>query len=321
MNNCVEITLDEVLSFLKEHDNYTILTHASPDGDTIGSGYALCSVLRMMGKKANVKNPDEIPDKFSYFKDEIEHIDFEEQTIISVDIADEALLGRLKDEYSGRIQLAIDHHVSNTHFAERLYLDVSASAVCECIFDVVKGLGYSITVNIANALYTGIATDSGCFKYSNTTPKTHIIAAELVSLGIDFALINRLMFDTKSKSQLEIEKMAMASAEFAFDDRCIILTATKQMIEESGCSEQDMEGLAPIARCVEGVLVAVVIKEKEEGTFKVSLRTYPPVDASEICKNFGGGGHKAAAGCTLKGEVEDVKSAVKSVIGKALEQV
>lgn len=314
---CKELNLEQLCLYLKEHDDYIILTHISPDGDTLGSAYALALGLLSMGKRAFVVCNDEIPHKYDYFVKAAELKSFDYKTIIAVDVADAKLLGSLYEKYSDKIELNIDHHISNTRYAKNLYLDATASATAECIYDVLTALGIEITNIIANALYTGIATDTGCFKYSNVTPKTHLIAAELYKYGIDAAEINRLMFDTKSKNRIALEKMVLESAEFLFDERCLMLTVTSQMQEESGCEQSDLEGVAVISRSVEGVLCGVSIKQTDPDVYKVSLRTYPPLDAAYICGMLGGGGHKAAAGCTLQGSLDDVKTQIISAVGRA----
>lgn len=314
------MTLKALCSFFRRRDNYIILTHNSPDGDTLGSGYALALGLQSIGKKAYVVCNDEIPARYDYFVKpaNLKPIDYE--TIVAVDVADAKLLGSLYNDYSDKIDLNIDHHISNTHFAKNLYLDANASATAECIYDLLKALRIKITPLIAACLYTGIATDTGCFKYSNVTAKTHKIAADLYGYNIDAAEINRLMFDTKSKARIELEKMVLDGAEFHFDNRCMVLTVTDEMQKTSGCTQSDLEGVAVISRSVEGVLAGVSIKQTEEDTYKISLRTYEPLDASKICQTLGGGGHKAAAGCSVTGSLEEVKAAVLKAVRDALEE-
>lgn len=314
------LNLSTLCKFLKKHDDYIILTHTSPDGDTLGSAYALALGLISIGKKAFVVCNDEIPEKYNYFVKEANLKSIDYKTVVAVDVADAKLLGSLYEKYSDKIELTIDHHVSNTHYAKNLYLDAAASATAECIYEILKKLHIKITPLMATALYTGISTDTGCFKYSNVTPKTHRIAAELHSFGIDAAEINRKMFDTKSKQRVELEKMVLETAEFLFDDRCLLLTVTSEMQSRSGCLPSDLDGVASISRSVEGVLIGVSIKQSEKDTYKISLRTYEPFNASEICKTLGGGGHKAAAGCTLIGSLSEVKKQIVDAVGKAIEE-
>lgn len=318
-NNCLELSLAELCAFLKERDNYVILCHASPDGDTLGSAYALKRGLEKLNKNAQVICCDEIPKKYDYFIDDSDST-FVPETVVAVDVADIKLLGDIYAQFEGRIDLNIDHHISNTKYAKRLYLDAAAAATAECIYEILDELGVEFDGVMANALYTGMSTDTGCFKYSNVTVRTHEIAARLYEIGVDAAEINRKMFDTKSRSRLELEMMVLNGAEFHFDDRCMILSVTLEMQQKTGCSGSELEGVAAISRTVEGVLAGVSIKQVEENKFKVSLRTYPPLDASAICKSLGGGGHVAAAGCTLVGDLESVKKQILESVRTALEE-
>ena len=214
--SCLRLNLRQTAKFLKKHDNYIILTHASPDGDTLGSAYALYYALNEIGKVASVICPDVIPSKYDYFARKTDHVPRENATIVAVDVADANLLGALREEFGNVVDLCIDHHISNTEYAKMLYLDENASAAAECIYDLIAYMRVNINDITAKAIYTALATDTGCFKYSNVTEKTHRIAASLYEFDIDAAEINRLMFDTKSKKLLELEKMVLESAEFHF---------------------------------------------------------------------------------------------------------
>ncbi len=315
---CRELTLRQTARFLKKHDNYIILTHASPDGDTLGSAYALYYALNEIGKVAEVICPDVIPQKYDYFARKTDHIDSVNPTVIAVDVADSRLLGALEKEFGKKVDLCIDHHISNTRFAKNLYLDDDAAACAECIFELIGRMRVNLNDITAKAIYTGLATDTGCFKYSTVTEKTLLICASLYEYNIGAAEINRLMFDTKSKKLIELEAMVLNSAEFHFGDKCMLLTVTADMQEQTGCSGTELEGIAVISRSVEGVIAGVTLKQTGENEFKVSLRTYPPLDASAICKALGGGGHKGAAGATVEGTLKEVKAKVLSAVKESL---
>ena len=317
--DCRLLTLRQTARFLKKHNNYIILTHASPDGDTLGSAYALYYALNEIGKVATVLCPDVIPQKYGYFARKTDHFKCENPTVIAVDVADSRLLGALEEEFGSKVDLCIDHHISNTKYAKNLYLDEDAAAAAECIFDLINQMHVNLNDTTAKAIYTGLATDTGCFKYSTVTEKTMLICAALYEYNINAAEINRLMFDTKSKKLLELEAMVLNSAEFHFDDRCMLLTVTTEMQNETGCSGTALEGIAVISRSVEGVIAGVTLKQTDEDEFKVSLRTYPPLDASAICKKLGGGGHKGAAGATVKGTLEEAKAAVLAAVKESLD--
>ena len=265
---------------------------------------------------ANVKCPDPIPTKFNYLTAEGEQ-SFMPETVISVDVADDKLLGTLRDEYKGKIKLAIDHHSTNVGFAENLYLEGDSAAAAECVYVILKEMGAKVTPFMASCLYTGIATDTGCFKFSNTTPRTHVFAAELMQLGADYDEINRVMFEVKSQSRLEMERRVLNGIEYICDGKCAIVTVTQQMIKETGCDSSDMDGIAAMSRQIEGVLIGITVREKSDGRWKISIRTFEPYDAAEICQRFGGGGHKRAAGCEFATEQEaktELKKYVTSIM-------
>ncbi len=324
MNKNHFFSLSDTADFLKQKDNFVILTHQNPDGDTLGSGFGLAMLLDKMGKKSTVICSDEIPKKYAYFTDLApQNADFNaETTVVAVDVADSKLLGKLEKEYASEVQLCIDHHISNIGYAKATYLDSDAAANCECIYDLAKALSLEIDKNLALALYTGISTDTGCFRFSNTTAKTHRIGADLIETGIDTAEINRIMFETKSRIRVELEKMALDAMEFHFEDKCAVITVTREMYEKTGCKDEDLEGITSISRSIEGVMVGVTLREREEGGFKISVRTYPPVDASEICKRVGGGGHIRAAGCQLGAEYSAsmAKAKILEVVKAVMEE-
>ena len=307
--------ISNVTSFLKSHDNFTIITHAHPDGDTLGSGYGLCLALRALGKKANVINNEEIPSKFRYL--EVEPQDFEEQTVVAVDIADVTLMGNdMIEKYSNKVDLCIDHHGSNRLFAAQSYVDSTAAAAAQIIYQVVGMLGVEITPDIADRLYTGITTDTGCFRYANVTPETHRIAANLMEAGANAAEINVKMFETKTRTYAALERLALDGMQFFYDGKCALITITRAMFVESGSVENECDGIGAISRQIEGVLVGVTMRERRDGTYKASVRTHNPVDASAICAKLGGGGHHNAAGCQLPGTREEATKLLIDTIGE-----
>lgn len=320
MNSCIDFTFKQTVKFLKKHNNYVILTHASPDGDTLGAGYALYYGLKQLGKQAEVICPEVIPSKYAYFSCETDHIRRENAVVIAVDVADKRLLGSLQNDFGDIIDLNIDHHISNVRYAKALYLDAGASATCEIIYELLSALKVKFNDTIAKAIYTGISTDTGCFKYSCVTAKTHKIAAKLYAYNIDAHNINKVMFDTKSKKMLTLERMVLDTAEYHFDDKCMVIAITAAMQEKTGCRGTELESLTSISRCVEGVIVGVTIKQTGSDTYKASLRTYEPLDASQICRSLGGGGHKNAAGVTLSGNLNDVKAQILEAVKKQMEE-
>ena len=313
------ITLESAAKTLLSKDKILILTHRSPDGDTIGSGYALAMALRKLGKSVKVDCTDPFPEKYSYFTDKLEKLEFDEEFVVSVDIADTKLLGEKLSDYADKIDLCIDHHGSNTKYAKEYYVEASAAAAAQVIAKLIRLMNVEFDKDIANAIYTGITTDTGCFRYTNVTAETHRIAADMIDCGAESGMINRLMFETKSRSRLEIERRVMDSIQFYLDGRCAIAYATIDMMKESGAADNDMEGVSSLPRQIEGVMAGITLREKNNVKFKVSVRTTDELDASAICANFGGGGHKAAAGCTITGTLNEAIEQIIEVVRQALE--
>ncbi len=299
----MKLTIKEVAQILLKHDNFEILTHNYPDGDCLGCGYALCEALQQIGKHARVITTD-LPKRFVFLADNVEEQEFEAEYIVSVDVADEKLLGCNKEKYEGRIDLVIDHHGSNNIPCEQKYVDAESAAAGEIIYELISELGAVMTRSIANWIYTAISTDTGCFRYTNTSSRTLRTAAQLLDFGCDFGTINKIMFETKSRRTVQLEREILENMRFCCSDKCAIIYTTLEMVE--GMGDDETEGLASIPRRIEGVEMGITVREKPNGEYKISVRTTDNIDACEFCKRFGGGGHRAAAGCTLHGTLEDV---------------
>ncbi len=317
-----DITLEKAAALLLEHDNILILMHKSPDGDTIGSGYALCLALRKAGKKAQAICSDPIPAKYGYITDSIEPQDFEPDFIVSADIAAPQLFGDKLEVYKDSVDLCIDHHGSNTKFAKYSHVEPNAASCAEIVARLIPLLGTEIDAPAADALFTGISTDTGCFKFRNTSADTFRAAAEMIDRGARNYLISTLMFDTKSKAQLELEKRAIETIDYRMDGKIAIITLTTEMMKSTGADESETEYIVSLPRQIEGVMAGVTIKQKGERLCRISVRASDGVDASEICRLFGGGGHKGAAGCSIEASPEETKEliaeAIEKVIGKQI---
>lgn len=314
------IDLIAAVEFLKNNDEYLILTHAHPDGDTLGCAFALCEALLSFGKKAAVRCSGPIPSKYGYMGATGEgDVDFKK--VIAVDVADTKLLGKdFEKSYGDRIDLCIDHHGSNRLYADKTLLDPTAAAACEIILAVIRELGVNVTKTIANNIFTGLSTDSGCFRYSNVTPRTLRMAADMIEAGAEHTKINTAMFETKTRTYVALERLALESMKMYLDERCAFITITQDMFKESGSDESEVDAIAAIPRQIEGVLVGVTMREKADGTFKVSMRSHEGVDVSAICAMLGGGGHPRAAGCTVSGDVQTARNTVVSSIEKYFEK-
>ncbi len=291
----------ETASLLRGWDKILVLSHASPDGDTLGSACALARGLISLGKQVDFRCADEIPKKFQYLFEGISLGLASPEHIVSVDVADISLLGKLREEYEGKIELAIDHHGTHKPFAETRWVEPDSAATAEMIWLLLKEMGVKADKAMADCVYTGISTDTGCLRYGNTTVRTYRIAAEAVEAGANGPEINRLMWETKTRTQLEAEQLVMESLEFFCGGKCALIRVPRSVLEKTGAKDSDIEGVTSLPRQIEGVLFGVTVKEKEDGTIKVSVRTNPPADASALCEKFGGGGHTGAAGCSFSG--------------------
>jgi phosphoesterase RecJ-like protein len=314
------MTVERTADWLISHDNFEILLHAYPDGDAIGSGYALCYALRKLGKKANVLCTHTIPKSYYFLTDGYEEQSFTPQTVVAVDVASPKLLGDLQEEYGEKVMLCIDHHATNSGYAQHTLLNADSASNTENVLQVIQAMGVAVDAYIANCIYTGISTDTGCFRHSNTNPRCHITAAQMMEKGADVELINRLMFDTKSRSRILIEKYILDSLEFFADGKIAFITVTKDMREKVGLADGELEGITSIPRQVEGVVLGCTIRETDQGDFKVSIRSRLGVDASAICATFGGGGHPCAAGCNFACSLQQVKEQLVKACTNALEK-
>lgn len=312
------IDFKEAETFLRNCEDAVILTHQSPDGDCIGAGFGLKDILAELGIRSRVVCSDEFPARFDFLTAGVTMEDFEPKTVIAVDIADTKLMGRYEEIYGGRVQLCIDHHESNKGYAEKTLLRENAAAACEIIYSLAKFMGVKISRHCAMCLYTGIATDSGCFKYSCTTPEAHEIAAEMKrTYDINFARINRYMFEVKSRGRMMLEAKFAGLMEEYLGGRLVIAAVTQELMNELGVSWDEFEGLAPLTIQLEDTEVGILMKEREPGVFRCSFRSAEDVNVSDICRLLGGGGHSKAAGCTVEGGLDDAK---KQLIA-AVEQV
>ncbi len=316
------LTAKEMAERLLSVDYAHIIIHRSPDGDCIGAGFALLYALRRMGKKARVICSDEIPARYHFMLPLCETLEeFQPETIITADIADEQLFGDNMEHYKSKVNLAIDHHISNTGFAEETCLDGGAAAACQVMYEIFREMGIEITREMAVCLYTGIATDTGCFMYDNAGARTHQIVSELMSMhpDIPYGIINRNMFTVKSMGRLKLNCVLTEQLESHLEGKCTLVCVTKELMEKYGIEDADLDGVAGFPLQVEGAEVGILLKEREAGTFRISMRSADKVNVSEICASFGGGGHAKAAGCTVEGTAEEVKAVLLEAVKKGFE--
>ncbi len=305
-----KLSLDELCFSLCEDKKTLILFHVRADADAVGSAFALRELLRMMGIQSYCACSDELPERLQFLTDGVQwsvlleddmRLDYER--IISVDSANPMQLGSLFNRLHKDIDIMIDHHAMGTVYADN-YIDVDASSTGEIIYRVAKrllGMGKIefIPERVVNCVYAAISSDTGGFRYSNATPETYRLGAELISLGIDHAQINHQLFEMKSLTQIKVEAEAAKRLRTCAEGRVAWISFPYSVCAELGAGEEHLGTIIDIARSLDGVEVALVVKEAKEGIYRVSMRSVTDFDVSYVCARFGGGGHKRAAGCTV----------------------
>ena len=306
--------------WLAERDNFLIISHRRPDGDTLGSAAALAQGLREAGKTAFVLfNPDVTPRYAPYVEDYWAPDDYKPENIIAVDTASVDLFTDNAGIYKDAISLCIDHHSSNSLYGGVNCIDAARATCGEIIFDILTALSGDVSSVTAERLYIALSTDTGCFSFGNTTADTLFVAARLIEYGAPNRVLNKKLFRTKTRGRIKIEGMLASGMEFHFDGKVAIAAITREMMETAGACEDDIDDIAALAGSVEGVGIGITIREmSSENDCKVSIRTMLPYDAHAICSYFDGGGHKMAAGCTIKKPIDEVKSGLLEVVADYL---
>ena len=312
------LTVSEAAALLRSFDRVLILTHIRPDGDTVGCAVGLCAALRAIGKTAYLlPNPGLTENTAPYFTPYSAPADFVPEKVVSTDIATVGLFPDNAKSYADKVDLAIDHHPSFEGFGKANIVRPEAAACGELNLDIVRELT-PLTPEIALPLYVAISTDTGCFVYSNTTPRSHRIAAQLMDCGIDVAPVNKALFRTKSAVRLAMEARMVAGMERCDAGRVVVMQIPLSLRQELHATDADIEELSALAAQVEGTDCGVTLRELRPGTVKLSLRTGPRVNATEVCRLLGGGGHAAAAGATVSGTMAQAKSAVLAAIAQVI---
>lgn len=300
----------EMARALLAPDRTVILTHCRPDGDTVGSAAALCMALRQCGRQAAVLENPQLTPKYAEYLDGLTCPAIEDDMIIvAVDVAAEDMFPRGVC-LQRPVALAIDHHGTNSGYAERSLVIPERAACGEIIYDVLTEMGAALTVPIAEALYVAISTDTGCFRYSNVNAHTFAVAAALMEAGIRPYPINRRMFEVKRFARLRLEAYLTEHMEFCSGGRIGICSIPLCVRDELALTEDDVDDLSGFARMIEGVELAAMLREQPGGTVKISLRSGQRYDAGAICKALGGGGHFSAAGASFRGSLAQTSRAI-----------
>ena len=310
------LTVQETAARLRDFDNVLILTHVRPDGDTVGCAAALCAALRTLGKTAYLlPNPGltdtTAPVAAPYLAPE----GFTPDKVVSTDIATVGLFPDNALPWKDRVDLAMDHHPSFEYFAKENIVRPEAAACGELVYDILRELG-PITPEIALPRYVAVSTDTGCFQYANTTADTHRVAAELMDTGIDYRAVNKVFFRTKTRKRLALEADMLGNMEFYDRGRVVFLMVPISLMERIQATESDAEDLSSLGGQIEGTDCAVTFRELRPDVWKLSVRTGDRINATEVCRELGGGGHAAAAGCTVEAPLAEVKARILSAIAR-----
>jgi len=290
----VKRVLLDAVRFLRANDDILLIAHVSPDGDTLGSSFALFGALQDLGKRVQVVCEDPVPAIYRF-------LPFSDQLLLP---AQARPLFR-----AAKATLNIDHHGTNDRYADENFVQ-KAGATGELIFNVLASLKVTLNKSIASCLYAAITTDTGNFSYSNTTPDTLRIAAELLDVGIDLPYLNQKLFRTVPFHKLRLHALAVTKAQLYEYGRIGISMLTLEEISSCGASAEDTEGIIDNIRDIDTVEVAALLRESDDGQVRVSLRGKSCADVSKIATKFGGGGHKLAAGCTMKPPLEDAAAQI-----------
>ena len=292
---------------LRRMENVLILTHVRPDGDTVGCAAALCLALRKLGKTAYLlPNPGVTENTAPFVTPYEAPVDFQPEYVVSVDIAALQLLPENAKMYAGQIELAIDHHPSFEAFGQQNIVRPEAAACGELVYDIIRHLT-AMDAEIALPLYVAVSTDTGGFQFANTTAYTHIVAAALMETGIDYQSVNKRFFRTKTRKRLALEADMLTHIEYFDRDRVAFLSVPLSLMARLQATESDAEELGSLGAQIQGVDCAVTFRELGEGEWKLSVRTGDRVNATEVCRMMGGGGHARAAGCTVRAGLPEVK--------------
>ena len=311
-----------IFKVIEESDKIVILSHAAPDGDSIGSSLSFYNFLTKREKDVRIIVDDDVPYIYRFLKgaDKIEKADDNNiddfDLAIVLDSSDSDRLGKSSRYLSNKTIINIDHHISNDEFGTYNIIDTKAAATTEIIYDFFKTLNIRIDKNIAECIYVGIVTDTGQFQYSNTTAKTHAIAEKLIDFGVEPARIFMLVYQNNSIEKIKLVARAINNMEFYCDDKVSSMVLTEDDFIRTGAKDEDTEGIINFGRDIQSVELALLFKESTEDKVKVSLRSKNNIDVNVFAGEFGGGGHKSAAGATMHGDINTVK---RTVLDKAFE--
>ena len=302
----------ECAKFLHERDQFRLLTHKNPDGDTLASAGALCLALRRLGKEAWLcRNPGYTRKMLPYIESFLAPEGCVPGCLAAIDVATERMFPLPLD---GEVLLCVDHHPTNSHYAKNELIRDEKSSCGEIVLELIKALCGSVSEEEATLLYIAVTTDTGCFQYANTGAATLAAASELLRLGARQHEVSLSFFRKVSPARLRLEGMIYSHMSFHRDGKVVFAIVTQEMIRSSGATKDDFDDLASLAGRAESGVLNITIREQEDGSSRVSVRSNPGISSSAICAAFGGGGHEMAAGCNIACPPEKARDMLLDVI-------
>ncbi|MCC6544288.1 MAG: bifunctional oligoribonuclease/PAP phosphatase NrnA [Nitrospirae bacterium] len=316
------MSIDKIIETFKKKESFMLTTHMNPEGDAIGSTLALALALLSLGKNVTINTLDPVPGILRFLPSsdkvhQVRKVDRRFDAVIVLDCGDLERVGFLsKDNIPADILINIDHHKTNPCFGT-INLVEEAVASADIVYTIIKKMGIPVTPEIAICIYTAIMTETGSFRYTNTTDHTLRVAGEMIGYGANPAEIADKVYNRNSIGRLSLLGLVLSTLKLSEDGKIAWITVTEEMFKETGTSKEDTEDLINYPRSVEGVEVAILFRQSKD-EWKLSFRSNGKVDVALVSLEFGGGGHSMAAGCLLKGSFDEVK---KKVVGKVAEAV
>lgn len=318
--------LDEALTFMRNAESCLVVSHVQPDGDAISSTVVVGWLLQKLGKSAVLMNESELPSRLSYlpqfdtiinYKQAVPEHQFD--TIIAIDCADFRRIGEVSSSFApGAKLLNIDHHPTNNGFGSVNVIRSEAAATVEILFDLIERAGIPLDLDCATAIYTGLLTDTGGFRYSNTSPRVMEIASRLLAIGVSGNELADHLLEKMTMAKLKLLQIALNRLTFTSNLEIGYVFIGKDDLRETGAVPEDLEGIVNYALNVDGVEVGILFKEADDGTVKASLRSAGKADVAAIAQSFGGGGHVRASGCRLDGPLQSAIDQLVEAVRKAL---
>lgn len=320
-----EKQLEEAIAFIKGYSSFLIVSHVNPDGDAISSSSAVAWCLKQLGKQAIIINESELPKRLNYLYRYDSILRYEPQmelafdAVIAVDCADDSRMGKIAELLNAETPiLNIDHHATNNNFGRVNVVHAEAAATVQILFDLFNYMQLNIDIECGTALYTGLITDTGGFRYSNTSPEVMKMASDLLAIGVSGHKLADTLLEKMTIGKLKILQLALSRITFSEDEKIGWVHIDKDDLSNCNAEPEDLEGIVNYVLNVDGIEVAILFKETKTGAYKASLRSAGHVDVAAICQSFGGGGHVRAAGCTLDQSLNTCIEQLVSEIRKAL---